>query len=131
MELVVYYRKLSTKAICPTKGYQTDAGYDLYSPIYIRIKPHDKVKVNLDIQFMIPKGYFGKIESRSSFSFNNSVIVLGGIIDQGFVGNIAVCLFNLSNNSVYINPGDRIAQILFLHYGNVKLISCKELPLTD
>ena len=43
-----------------------------------------------------------------------------GTVDAGFTGEIGVILVNLSNTPVTINPGDRIAQLVF-----AKVIQCE------
>ena len=68
----------------------------------------------------IPKGFFGKIFSRSGLFLNHEITAEAGVIDSGFSGIVQVLLFNHSDKTFYAKKGDRIAQIVFLEKFNVK-----------
>lgn len=53
---------------------------------------------------------------RSGLGHNHGIILGNsvGLIDSDYQGEIMVSLLNRSKDTFYINPGDRIAQIMFL-----------------
>lgn len=55
------------------------------------------------------------MRSRSGLALNDQVVVLNspGTIDSDYRGEIKVILMNFSQNDFTIEPGDRIAQIVF------------------
>ena len=57
----------------PTIAYGDDAGYDLYSAETITILPQSCEGVNCKFSTAIPRGYFGKIYSRSSLVKHNFI----------------------------------------------------------
>ena len=53
----------------------------------------------------IPKGYKGKIESKSGLALAG-LIVHGGVIDSNYQGPIQVIMQNLSHRNYLIKEGD-------------------------
>lgn len=124
MELPI--KLLSSEAKLPTRGSEHACGLDLYSPIHVSIKPSEKVLIKTDIGIAIPNGYYGRIAPRSSMAWKKHSDIGAGIIDSDYRGNIGVVLFNLSTeNTIEIEPGDRIAQLIIQKYEHVlpKLVS--------
>ena len=62
------FLRFSNDAIWPTKGSPDAAGYDLYSTEEVNVSPSSVRIILTDVGFKIPKSYFGKIHSRSSFA---------------------------------------------------------------
>ena len=60
----------------------------------------------------IPKGYFGKIHSRSS-SGMQFTDVGGGVIDSNARGPVSVVFFNFSSRYFEVKKRQRFAQIIF------------------
>lgn len=53
---------------------------------------------------------------RSGLGHNKGLVLgnLTGLIDADYQGELKVSLWNRSNNAVVIEPGDRVAQLVFL-----------------
>lgn len=106
---------LHPNAIVPTFANPGDAGADLYALENEIIHSRRQKLVSTGIALEIPEGYVGLIRPRSGLAtkrglgMNNS-----GVIDSGYRGEIKVCLINHSDETQYINQGDRIAQIIFV-----------------
>ena len=62
----------------------------------------------------IPKGYCAKIYSRSGLANKKGLCVSSGVgvIDSDYRGQVYVSLINLSPVTRYVEPGDRIAQLV-------------------
>lgn len=99
----------------PTRSHITDAGMDLYAPKPVVLPAGGLVKVHLDIAVQLPVSTYGKIEGRSSLAARG-VDVLGGVVDEGYRGEIAVVLKNNSDFRLEFNRGDRIAQLIVQPY---------------
>ena len=99
--------------------YQTtgSAGMDLKANIdsVIEIKPFERVLLPTGLYMAIPEGYEGRIQSRSGLALKNGIIVCNvpGCVDSDYRGEIKVILVNISNEVFFVNPGDRIAQLIF------------------
>ena len=76
--------------------------------------------VLLDLRIAIPKGFVGKIFSRSGLFLNNKITSEAGVIDSGFCGIVHMLLFNHSDEVFSAKIGQRIAQVVFLEKFDVK-----------
>jgi len=125
-------KKLTQNATIPTRGTIDSAGLDLYSAIKLTIKPSEKALIPTDIAISIPKTYYGRIAPRSSMAWKKHSDIGAGVIDSDYRGNIGVVIFNLSTtDSIEINTGDRIAQLIIEKYYPCNLINVKEGILDD
>ena len=120
-------KKLTQNATIPTRGTIDSAGLDLRSAINLTIKPSEKALIPTDIAISIPKTYYGRIAPRSSMAWKKHSDIGAGVIDSDYRGNVSVVIFNLSTtNSIEINIGDRIAQLIIEKYYPCNLINVKE-----
>jgi dUTP pyrophosphatase len=100
---------------------QTDnaAGIELFSTENIILDPGQIVKVETNIIFEIPYGYYGQIADKSSIS-SYGVKVLGGVIDSDYRGSIKVLLINLGKQTIMFPANNAIAQMIIIPYLNLK-----------
>ena len=99
----------------PTKVTENAAGFDLYSVENATLSPGQTKSLPTGLALCIPEGYYGKLETKSSFALKQ-LIVIGGIIDSDYRGEIHVILHNLSGESVEICRGIKFAQLLITAY---------------
>ena len=114
------YFPVSDDCQVPYKPNREDAGYDLYAAEDKEILPKNNAIISLDLRTTIPRGFSGKIFSRSDLCLNHKITAEAGVIDSGFCGIVQVFLFNHSDKTFYAKKGDRIAQIIFLEKFDVK-----------
>lgn len=135
--MIVNIKKLNPNAIIPTRGSAFAAGYDLYAHLpsntTIEIKPHETVKIGTGIAISLPDHTFGAIAARSGLATKQGLAPANklGIIDEDYRGEIIVALHNHSNETRYIENGDRIAQLIVIPYIPVNLEIVDELEQTD
>lgn len=110
MELYRYH----DRAITPTKQRETDVGLDLICPETLTIRPNTRITVNLGLGMRVPRGFFVKIESRSSIARNYGLLALGGVIDAEYTAEIKVILTNIGTNDIRVPRGTAIAQAIVL-----------------
>ena len=111
----------------PTVAYGDDAGYDLFSAETITILPRTCEGINCKFLTAIPRGYFGKIESRSSLVRHNLITAEGGVMDSGYRGEWFVILFNHGEKPFTVKPGDKIAQVVFMKKEVVEFVKVDNL----
>lgn len=121
MSLDVINYMLDDFAIKPTKGHEDDAGYDLYTPERLVIRPRSSVVVDTGVHFEIPKGHVGMIKSKSGLNVNSD-INSEGVIDSGYTGSVRAKLYNHGDELRIINKGEKITQIVFLPIVTPKLV---------
>ena len=101
----------------PQYATESSAGVDLRAAINepIVLEPLQRAMVPTGLYIEIPKGYEGQVRPRSGLAAKHGVTVLNtpGTIDADYRGEIRVILVNLSSQAFEIQPGERIAQMVF------------------
>ncbi|KAF8684424.1 hypothetical protein HU200_044318 [Digitaria exilis] len=105
-------KKLSEKAVLPSRGSALAAGYDLSSAVEMVVPARGKALVPTDLSIAIPEGTYARIAPRSGLALKHSIDVGAGVIDADYRGPVGVILFNHSDNEFAVKPGDRIAQMI-------------------
>ena len=113
-------KKITPTAIIPERGSKFSAGYDLSADINdkILIRPHETIKIPTGLSFEIPEGYFGGIYARSGLATKQGLRPANavGICDSDYRGEYIVALYNDSDKTQIVEPGQRIAQVVFQPY---------------
>jgi len=111
-KLDVSYKKSNENTIDPKYVYESDSGFDLYSVENMWIHPFDRVLIPTGLHVDIPDGYEIQVRSKSGLALKQGLMVLNspGTVDQGYLGEIQVILFNTTNQKVKIEKGKKIAQ---------------------
>lgn len=97
----------------PTKGFASDAGYDLYSQDDETLYVNDSIEFDTGVHMQIPYGYAGIIIGRSGLNVKHGIHV-HGLVDANYLGSIRVRLYNHGDEVYKVRAGDRIAQIMFV-----------------
>ena len=90
-----------------------DAGYDLYAVAEYQVEPMQRVLVETGLHLEIPTGYVGLVKDRSSVA-SAGMHTLAGVIDSAYRGELKILLVNLDNSTYFIEPGQKIAQLLLV-----------------
>ena len=93
--------------------------------------PHGHHTFDTGVHIEIPRGYYGKIESKSGLNVNDSIVSCGGVIDEGYTGSIRVKLYNFGKADKHFSVGDKIAQIIIQPYSTPELELADELSETE
>jgi dUTP pyrophosphatase len=100
------------------------AGYDLYSICdeRVTIGPHETIKMKTGIALEIPDGYFGAIFARSGIATKRGLRPANcvGVVDGDYRGEIMVALHNDTDQLQFVEPGERIAQLVIMPYLSVE-----------
>ena len=105
--------KLEGGAKPPYKKHIGDAGWDLYVSRDCVIKPGETVDVHTDIYMDMPPYLYARITGRSSTLRKHKLLVNEGIIDNGYTGELFICVHNLGSKPFEVKKGMRLAQVLF------------------
>ena len=122
--------KIDDFAFMPTRAHDLDAGLDLYSPCHGVIRPNDSLCVDTGVHVAIPAGYVGMIKSKSGLNVKNG-ITSEGVIDAGYTGSMVVKLFNHGCDTVIIERGHKISQLVILPIITPELELVDELEATE
>lgn len=105
---------LSENAKMPTRAKEGDAGLDLYTPVAFEIFPRSDKLIPLDFRIEMPIGFVMIIKEKSGIATKKKLDIGAGVIDALYRGNCHVHLFNNSNESVFFNKNDKIAQAIIV-----------------
>ena len=98
--------------------YETEqaAGLDLRANLdeNVILKPLERNLIKTGLFIELPKGFEAQVRPRSGLAFKKGLSVLNspGTIDADYRGEIGVILVNLSNETVEIEDGERVAQLV-------------------
>lgn len=106
------FMKSNVDTTNPSYAYVSDSGFDLYSIEDVWIHPFDRSLISTGLILNIPDGYEIQVRSKSGLALKQGLMVLNspGTVDQGYLGEIKVILFNTTNQKVKIEKGQKIAQ---------------------
>ena len=110
-------------------NYESDSGFDLYSIEQITIPAFGRALVPTGIVLDIPEGFEVQIRSKSGLALNQGLMVLNspGTIDQGYIGEIKVIIFNTNNHSVIVERGMKVAQAVLANVVSGKFVTLNKI----
>jgi dUTP pyrophosphatase len=120
--------KLDPTAIIPTRAHSNDLGFDLHCLEPVDLLPNKITKVATGIACEFPTYVGGLIRDRSSVATKLGLVVVAGVIDPSYQGEIIVALYNTSMKPVQFNRGDRIAQMILMPVIIAESIELKSMP---
>lgn len=121
-------------ASLPRPSYATasSAGIDLAAAVSgdIALAPGERRAVPTGIALALPEGYEGQIRPRSGLALKHGVTVLNspGTIDADYRGEIHIILANLGRDTVVVERGQRIAQLVVAPVSRVAFDEVAVLP---
>lgn len=134
--MVIRFKRLSDKAVMPTRATSGSAGYDLTcSRITTEINEVGQVILvyHTDIAVEIPEGYEGQLRNRSSISKKSLRLSTGmSTIDSDYRGEITA-KFVVTTDVVpsIFKEGERFAQLVISKVETVDFVESDELSETD
>lgn len=112
MSATLKFQKLRPDAIVPTYAHPGDAGMDVYAVERVVIKPGSMAAVPTGMACQLPKGTVGLFWDKSGLATKQGLKIMGGVIDEGYRGELAVTLMNLSKKQFVFEAGHKVTQML-------------------
>jgi len=124
---------VAQEGFLPSYAQPGDAGADLRSRISTLVPAHGRVLVPTGVSIALPDGYVGLVHPRSGLAHKHGITVLNapGTVDAGYRGEIAVNLYNSTDEDFSIEVGDRIAQLVIQRVERAHFIEVERLPESD
>lgn len=124
--------ELGDGARLPFKRHAGDAGWDLYVSRDAVIRPGQVVDVHTDVRVKLPLRTYVRITGRSSTLRKHRLLVNEAIIDNGYTGELFICVINLGDEDFHVRKGMRLAQVLFHTIDDVRWSAVDDLgPSAD
>ncbi|HVG12589.1 MAG TPA: dUTP diphosphatase [Flavisolibacter sp.] len=111
--------KIVNRSDNPLPAYATAgaAGMDLRANLTapVQLQPGERSLIPTGLFIELPEGYEAQVRPRSGLAIKQGITCLNspGTIDSDYRGEIKVILINHSGEEQLIQPGDRIAQLVF------------------
>lgn len=111
--------KVINKGDQPLPTYETEhsAGLDLRAALSeaVVLAPGQRSLIPTGLFLEIPPGYEAQVRPRSGLALKRGLTLLNapGTIDADYRGEVGVIMVNLSAEDQHIDPGERIAQLIF------------------
>lgn len=110
--MLLKVKKLDPEAKIPVFANHNDAGMDIFALEDTILPPGEVVKVRSGVAMEIPDGCVGLCWDKSSIAINNSVKVLGGVIDAGYRGEILIGMINLGKSVYTFQKGHKVVNFI-------------------
>lgn len=129
----LFFTRDSKEVTVPSYAHEDDAGMDIAAKEGGTLKPGEYKLFKSGIRVAVPHGVVMDVRPRSGLAAKHGVTVLNGpgTVDAGYTGDVGVILINLGTEDFVVEPGDRIAQLVFLPVLNAVLFEAKSLNATD
>jgi dUTP pyrophosphatase len=120
----------------PIPRYATDhaAGLDLHAAIETAttLRPGMRKLIPTGLRAAIPVGFEGQVRPRSGLALRHGITVLNspGTIDADYRGEIGIVLINHGQETVTLNPLERIAQLVIAPATRAQLELVERLDVT-
>lgn len=102
------------------------AGMDLRANISetVELRPMERKLIPTGIKIQLPEGYEAQVRPRSGLALKHGITVLNapGTVDADYRNEIGALLINLSQDTFFIEPNDRIAQLVIARHETAELV---------
>ncbi|KAG6471442.1 hypothetical protein ZIOFF_068884 [Zingiber officinale] len=127
-ELLV--KRTHSLAQIPMRRTAGAAGYDISITHAQDIPALGRSLLSTGLCIQIPHNAYGRIAPRSS-SAMRGIIIMGGVIDADYRGEVKVMAFNTTNEDIFLNKQECIAQIILERITTPEVKEVEQLGLTE
>jgi dUTP pyrophosphatase len=115
----------------PQYALESDVGFDLRANESIILEPFEQKPVRTGLAIRIPDGHVGLIRDRVGIVTKMGVHTAAGTFDPAYRGEVSIILVNFADETVQIEKGMRIAQMIIIPVVKVKIKEVSSLPVTN
>lgn len=130
-ENVLNVKKFFHDVSLPEYALSSDVGFDLRANETVTLAPFEQKTVRTGLAIQIPDGCVGLIRDRAGITTKMNVHTAAGTFDPAYRGEVSIVLINFGEETVQIEKGMRIAQMIIIPVVRVKINEVKSLPVSD
>jgi len=118
--MMLEYKRLRPDVRPPERANPSDAGLDVYfcpadpTTSVVRVPSGQGAVLQTGLKFGVPHGYMLEVKNRSSIAAKRSLLVGACVIDSGYDGEVFINLNNVGEETQFIAPGEKIAQLVLV-----------------
>jgi len=132
---IIKVKIISENGILPAYETVGSAGMDVRAFLKdsIRLAPGQRALVPTGLRIELPMGLEAQIRARSGLSIRHGLAMVNGVgtIDSDYRGEIMIPVINLGDETVLIENGDRLAQMVIAKYERIRWEPATELSETE
>tara|TARA_B100000035_G_scaffold314517_1_gene331051 strand:- start:486 stop:944 length:459 start_codon:yes stop_codon:yes gene_type:complete len=114
----------------PVRAHSTDAGLDLFfcpvEGVAVRIAPGQSALLDTGVKIEVPSNCMLQVMNKSGIASKSHLITGACVVDEGYTGEIFVNLHNIGKDIQFIEPGQKIAQAIFVRIEKPELWEIEE-----
>lgn len=117
----------------PSRGTARAAGYDVRAAEAVSLEPGQIRLVGTGFALELPDDLECQVRPRSGLALKHGITVPNspGTIDPDYRGELRVILQNLGGDTVHLERGERIAQLVFARFEAPELVEVEALSATS
>jgi dUTP pyrophosphatase len=131
----ILVKRLHPSAILPQYMSSGAAGCDVTACLEapVELAPLGRAAVPTGLALEIPHGYEVQVRPRSGLAIKKGLTIVNapGTIDSDYRGEVKVLLVNLSTETVWVENGERIAQLIMQKVEQADWAWTEELTATE
>lgn len=127
IHMEIKIKHLNTAVKLPSYAHPGDVGMDMYATEGATIEPGKMHHFYCGFALEFPEGYAAIVKDKSSLSCKQGLHCIGGVFDAGYRGEYNAMLVNLSDVSVTIEAGQKVAQLVIIPVVTPTLIPVENL----
>ena len=136
MSLKVLFTRLESSPDLPLPARATPqaAGYDVRSAEgSVTLEPGEIRLVGTGLVMELPEGVEGQVRPRSGLALRHGITLPNspGTIDPDYRGELKIIMQNLGGESVTLERGSRIAQLIFARFEEPEVVLSEQVSETD
>lgn len=111
-EIWPLYSTVDERGLPLHRQHAGDVGWDLSASMDVSVPPGKLVDIPTGVRMALPPGIWLLLTARSSTFRRHQLMVLDGVIDSGFRGELLISVYNLGPRTVQVAQGWRLAQVI-------------------
>jgi len=115
----------------PVRAHDTDVAYDLFSCVSCAVQPGKAINIPCGFRIAMPENIWARIVARSSTRPLHNLLVVEGIIDPGYRGDISYVVHSFNEETFFVQAGMRLAQMIFHEKIDVTFTEQDVLPYSE
>jgi dUTP pyrophosphatase len=127
---ILKVKKLAKDVELPEYALESDVALDLRANEDVVLQPFEPKAIKTGIIIEIPSGCVGLIRDRAGVLKDMNVHSSAGTFDSSYRGEVSIVMMNEGEESMQIEKGMRIAQLLIVPVVKVKVVEVKEVSST-
>lgn len=112
--LDLVFERVEPDAILPTRGSVSAAGFDMYIQDDTIVGPGVHCYLGTGVRVELFDDEWANLKPRSSTLRTTGLLVIEGVIDSDYKGEIKIAVLNVRDEPVTVYKGTRIAQLVLM-----------------